>query len=302
VTAKGAFSGYVVLGGTRYRLRGAFHPTNLNAEISVSSVGFPPLTVELTLIDKDTIAGRVTDGAWSAPLNAHRQVWNKKLNPALEHAGSYTVITGNGSVPDEPHGYGYGTYKVDLGGMLKFTGKLGEGSPVAQSVALSKDGSWALFCVTHRGKGSLQGWVNMATNPIIGSTNLMWFKGAAAGGPLYPAGFHFDPFIIVSPYVPQPVGTRIIDLPSGKIAFQDGNLSAPFSNDVDISGANTVTNRSGNFLTMKFKSAAGTFAGSVAVPGTNLVVKFGGVVSQGFPVGAGHFIGQTQSGSVVLGN
>jgi hypothetical protein len=98
------------------------------------------------------------------------------------------------------------------------------------------------------------------------------------------------------------VGTRIMDLPTGKITFEDGNLAERFSNEVGISMSNVVTNNGTNALTMKFKPTTGTFSGSVAIPGTNVVIKFGGVVSQGIPVGVGHFIGQTQSGNVVLSN
>lgn len=301
LTAKGGFSGYIVLGGRRYSLRGAFHPTNLTAAIGITSPSFTPISVELTLTDRETILGRVTDGVWVAPLEAHRQVWNKKLNPALQHAASYTAIIGNGSMPTQPHGYGYGTYKVDLGGNLKFSGKLGEGSPATQSVPLSKDGRWALFFLTHRGKGSVLGWVNTRANEPL-ATNVVWFKGAAAGGPLYPSGFHFEPFFFSLPYVPPPPGTRIVDVASGKIEFRDGDLLTTFSNEVGLTPENVVTNKSANRLTMKFKPSAGSFTGTVNVPGTNRVIKFGGVVSTVLKVGAGHFIGQTQSGSVVFSN
>lgn len=299
LSAKGAFSGYIIIGGKRFPIRGAFSSDNLTAAIPVPRPGFTTATVELRLTDRDTVLGRVTDGIWTAPLEAKRQIWNKKNFPAIDYAASYTAIVAYGSGGAEPHGYGYGTLKVDPGGMLKFVGKLADGSAVAQTVPIAPDGRWAFFGTTHRGKGSIQGWVPVDIDtPRSGP--LTWFKDASAGGPLHPDGFKFTTFVVTSPYVPPGSNQRIVAISDGHFDFEFGNLALPFSNDVLLTSANKIIDKDDNRFAVKFKPATGAFSGSVNVPNSTLKIKFAGVVSQGIGLGAGHFLGQTQSGRVLF--
>jgi hypothetical protein len=301
LTSKGAYTGSIQLAGKRYSFKGTFNLTD--SDTTIPRAGNNPLTAHFTLDpsgNSDHLTGTITDGNWTASLDARRPVFNAQ-NPAL-FAGNYTVvIPGISGSQTAPQGYGYGTLKIDAAGKGKFSGSLADGTPVTQSVTISQDGDWPLFGSLYHGKGLL--WAPMtidtsrASDDIHGS--LSWIK-AQRSAKFYPDGFDVEVTGIGSLYQKPAVGTRTIDLSDATVSFDGGNLTTSFANSITIDTNNKVMNQSGNKLTMTFTTATGLFKGTATSPdGQN--VSYRGATFQKVNRAYGYFLGTDQSGSVVVG-
>jgi hypothetical protein len=250
--------------------------------------------------DSDHLTGTISDGNWTASLDARRPIFSAQ-NPA-PFAGSYTVIIpGVSGSQTAPQGYGYGTLKVDVTGKVKFLGSLADGTAVTESASISQDGDWPLFGSLYKGQGIL--WAPMiidtsrASDDIHGA--LSWIK-AAQNAKFYPDGFDVEVTGIGSTYQKPTAGTRVIDLSDATVSFAGGDLNNPFANSITIDTNNKVANQSGNKLTMTFATATGLFKGSATPPdGQN--VNHRGAAFQKVNKAYGYFLGADQSGSVVVG-
>jgi hypothetical protein len=130
VTPKGAYSGALVLGGTKLPFTGQFDLFEYTSRTQVTPPGGLPITIDLGFDNTDTIEGIASNGVWQATLSASRLVWDKKRKPATNHAGQYVFLVPGESVG--PAGSGYGTLTVDAAGGVKFAGVLGDGSKGSQ--------------------------------------------------------------------------------------------------------------------------------------------------------------------------
>jgi hypothetical protein len=300
LTSKGAYTGSIQLAGKRYSFKGTFNLTDSDTTIPRS--GNNPITAHFTLDpsgNSDHLTGTITDGNWTASLDARRPVFNAQ-NPA-PFAGNYTVIIpGISGSPDSPQGYGYGTLKIDVTGKAKFVASLADGTAVSQSTTISQDGDWPLFGSLYHGLGIL--WAQMtidtsqAANDIHGP--LSWLK-AQQSGKFYPNGFDVEVTGIGSVYQKPAAGTRIIDLSSGTVSFAGGNLNNAFADPITIDTNNKVAPQNGDKLTMTFTTSTGLFKGTATSDGQN--VSFRGAAFQKGNKAYGYFLGTDQSGSVVVG-
>jgi lysyl endopeptidase len=301
LTGKGAYTGSIQLAGKRYSFKGTFNLTD--SDTTITHGGNNPITAHFTLDpsgNSDHLTGTITDGNWTASLEARRPIFNAQ-NPA-PFAGNYTVIIpGISGSQDAPQGYGYGTLKIDATGKAKFVGSLADGTAVSQSATISQDGDWPLFGSLYRGQGLL--WSQMtidtsqAANDIRGP--LSWIK-TQQNGKFYPNGFDVEVTGIGSVYQKPAAGTRIIDLSSGTVSFAGGNLNSSFANSITIDTNNKVSNQSDNKLTMTFTTATGLFRGTAKSPdGQN--VSFRGAAFQKGDKAYGYFLDTDQSGSVLAG-
>jgi hypothetical protein len=301
LTSKGTYTGSLQLAGKRYSFKGKFGGTD--SDTNIPRAGNSALTAHLTLDtsgDSDHLTGTISDGNWTATLDARRPVFNAH-NPA-PFAGSYTVvIPGISGSQTAPQGYGYGTLKVDIAGKAKFVGSLADGTAVTQSVPISQDGDWPLFGSLYHGQGLL--WAPMIIDTSRGSDDihgsLSWIK-APQTAKYYPAGFDVEVTGIGSLYQKPAAGTRIIDLSDATVSFDGGDLNSSFANTITIDTNNKVTNQSGNKLTMNFATATGLFKGTATSP-DGQKVSFRGAAFQKVNKAYGYFLGTDQSGSVVVG-
>jgi len=301
LSSRGTFSGYLVVGGKRHPVKGAFALDTLSAKIEILRPGSTTLTVELALINKDTIRGIVTDGIWAAGLEADRRVWDKKINKAELYAGKYTTVLDQSDGSTAPNGFGHGILDVDLAGGLKFAGVLGDGSKATQKVVVSRNGRWPFYVSAYKGQGSVLGWMPVS-NSGERSARVVWTKKPGVPGPLYPDGFIVNPRFYIAPYTPPPPGTRIINLSTGtaEAAFGGGDLAAPFVSNFALTLDNKVVDLSNNRLTITFTKKNGLFKGSVIPPGGGTKIKFSGIVYQPEAVAVGLIIGPTRTSSVVI--
>jgi len=304
VTAKGSYSGALALYGRRYSFSGTMDASG-RATNTVSRGGIlSPLTVELAVdqTGADRLDGRVTDGTWSAPLLADRNVFDRKTNPASA-AGAYTLIVpGVPGGTNSPAGDGFGTVTVDASGKVMFKGTLADGTKPAQTAAISKTGDWPLYVWINPIQGCLLGWLSF-TNQLVSDLGgtLSWTRGQQPASAYYPAGFAVETESIGSKYVPPPAGVAILDFATGQLVLAGGNLTAGLTNQIQLGSNNRITNLSSNKLTLTFASASGLFRGSVVNPATGKSIAVNGAVLQKQNSGRGFFLGANQSGGVCFG-
>src|SRR5205807_7800697 len=115
-----------------------------------------------------------------------------------------------------------------------------------------------------------------------------WIKLPVVNARYYAGGFTNEVMASGSTYVkPASVDDLIINVPTGIIAFNGGNLNADFSTAISLGAGNRVTDESANKLTLAFSLANGLYKGSVVDPTTGTAMPFSGAVYQKISMGFG---------------
>jgi hypothetical protein len=305
ITSLGAYSGTVQIAGRRYALGGQF-ALDGRATKTIARPGGTPLTLTLALDlgpGVDRLTGTVSDGTWSATLEAFRSVFDPRTNPATLYAGKYTlVIPGDPGNASLPGGSGYGTLTVNSGGHVIARGRLADGTSWSQVASLSKDGRWPLYLSLYGGRGAAFGWTIFASQVADDfHGELYWTKPALPAAGLYPAGFTNAFGVIGSIYTAPVSPAPVLDLTSAFIEFSGGNLPAPFVNSVTVGANSRVMNNSSNRMAAAISPSTGTFTGAVVPPGSVKAFTFGGAFLQKRGSGYGFLTGTGQSGQVYFG-
>ncbi len=301
----GNYSARLQQGARKYSFTGRFDGEGRSTN-SVMRSGTNHVTVEL-LLDlqgAEQITGRILDAnaPWEAGLIADRATFNAKTAPATNYANSYTlIIPGSTNSQAEPAGDGAGNFKVDAGGMVKFTGVLADGSPMAQKVPLTKSGAWPFYVPLYGGRGSALGWIlitNSAQTDLGGLVS--WSRPPGPSPRNHTNGFALDSMLIGSFYR-TPGTNTIFGRTNAVIVFSDGNLIESFTNVVALTPKARVTDAGTNKLRLTLTQKTGRFTGSVTPPGTKKAVPFKGAILQKQGHGGGYFLGTNQSGRVYFG-
>lgn len=344
VTKTGSFTAKITISGTKLTVKGVFLTGGAarfgrlpgTATVALVKKARPadiPLgTLALTL---DTgagleITGTLNDGATLlANIEADLAVYTAKRNPVAplknvpaslrdpaQENGKYTAVLAPDAivVAGAPAGSGAGILTISPAGVVKFVGKLADGSPVTYSNALSNDNRWPVFMQPYAKKGFVAG--EMAFDPMDADTDaegaLTWFKPAALPGQkLYPDGW---PNSIVSNFMaskflkPGPLnagtalGAGVPGAPNTttaniEIALADGGLTTDTSNDASIDSRSKVTvldatagQTAATNLKATFVTGTGLLNGSFTHPVSNKTVKFSGAVLQKTSNAFGHFL------------
>jgi len=304
LTERGSFTAKLQAGGGRHRFSGRFaldgRATNVTARIGTNA-----LTVVLALNvanPADPISGSVSDGVWISDLRADRAVFNAATNRP-PFAGKYTVaLSGDGEF-ECPAGDGYATVSVGTSGYVTLKGILADRTVLTQKIPLSREGYWPCHSQLYSRRGSILGWLGFREEPgsdVAG--RLQWIKPGVASARYHPAGFTNAAALVGSRYVP-PVGvtSRALAITNAVVAFSEGNLSQPITNEVLLADDNRVTTASTNGLVLSINKATGLFKGSVVDPTSRRRLKFSGALIQKELAGRGYFLGTNQSGRVYLG-
>jgi hypothetical protein len=306
LTDAGAFTGSLQIGSSKWPFKGQTD-ANGNATVAVNRGGRLPLTLELQLDmsgGSDQIAGTVTisDNSWTSELTADRIGFDARTNPCPA-AGTYTlVIPGTPGAINSPAGDGFGIVKVTTAGKVTLSGVLADGTSVSQSGTLTESGQWALYAPLYVGRGSVLGWLTFTNTPggdIDGWVR--WIRPVQPSIALYTMGFGVVTEAIGSQYIKPPAGTRVLDFTNGIVIFSYGNLSEPFTNQVQLSANGRIVNLSDNGLSLNVNTRNGMFSGRAQDPATGKYHSFKGIVLQKQNAGGGYFLNQYQSGEVFLG-
>ncbi len=249
ITNTGAISGFMILGTTRYTLKGAMdidvnQPGDLTPlELPSATILIPrtgalasmPITFSFDLdVPGNRIAADsafVTIGSDSASAIGWKNIWKLRTAVATNYVGAYTfgMALPDGDplltpVPDVtvPQGSGFGSFKVADDGKLTIAGKTADGETLTMATFVGPLGEVAMFQTFYTpAKGSLLGapvidiGLTTTTEDNTFSGPLSWFRPAStlATARLYKAGF--GPFNIAASggrYVAPPLNTRIMGL------------------------------------------------------------------------------------------
>jgi hypothetical protein len=307
LTDRGTYSASLKSGNKQWPATGSFDVGG-NSTLPVKRPGTNSLTVALSLDLTSTIGlitGTASDGIWQANLFADRAEFDVRTNPATQFAHKYTLIIPGGDLDGIPVGDGYGTLTVSTSGQLIFTGNLADGTPISQVVPVSQAGYWPFYQSLYGGLGSIWEWMKFDTNippdDLHDSGGISWIKPAQQTARYYPSGFsgffYADGSIYTSPLTAT---NPVIALSDAVVTFQDGNLSAPFTNNVLVTPSSKIVNTSSNKLTMTVVLPSGKFTGNVTPPGMNNSIPIQGAVFQNTATAYGYFLGTNASGSVEL--
>jgi hypothetical protein len=304
--ANGAFSGEVLIAGTnKYPLSGSFDNTG-HAAAAAGPTAAPggrtsaptgQLQFALTL-EQGQIVGAVSSALWPA-----QSVLTAEL-AANDHsaAENYTMLLLPPAAPsaNTPPGVGYALV-TNHAGTVTLSGKLADGTPFSQSVAVSQSGDFPVYAGLYHNAGLLFGWVNM-TNLLDSSTMphaLSWIAPSVATN-LYPAGFTDTLSVRGALWTAPPANTPAIAFANEEtIAVSDANLSLAFN--VTNGGSNTLAklgDAPANSLTGFINPTNGLFSvtfgnGQTTVTGTGAVLQSSGI-------GAGFFVTASGGGLIRL--
>lgn len=303
VDARGAFSGTMNMGATKYVLRGAFLPDG-TAVVTIPRAGASSLIVYLAISETGELAGSTSNGF---QIGATRSPFHAKGNPSPQ-AGIFTMLlrppSGLSFFP-RPSGHGYATMKVGADGAVRAKGVLADGTPFSAGGALWGDAKWPIYVSLSRGLGALCGVVQMTTDD--GSGPLAWFRPFDLRSPRFPFGFTVEVQAEVGRYTPplrdQRALTALDDTAGAGTATLTGadlvgTLTAPFtlttSNAVQIGGTNPAN------IKLRVAPGSGLFSGSFA-PGANGKARpIKGALLQRTGEASGHFLSPFDAGNVKL--
>jgi hypothetical protein len=300
MTSAGKYFATLRTAGKKYLPHGRFSDDG-RATNRIARAGASALTViwEAHLQDSDLLSGSVSDGQWVAPLLGDRDIFNAG-NPAPQ-AGRYTlIIPGTPGATDSPAGDGYATAVIDASGVVRLKGKLADGTPLVQNVAISKNGTVPLYGSLYNGRGVLLGWVQFAddgANDVSGT--LRWIKPSLPSSKLYPAGFGVSSIAIGSRYTAPTGIDSVLQITDGVIILGGGDLPDSI-NPVTFGPNSKLVNNGPNALKLTFVPASGRFNGTFQETGTTMVFAIRGVVLQRQNIGSGYAPGTDQSGRVVF--
>ena len=305
VTAKGAYSGKLLLNGGVFSISGTLG-LDLSARKTVLRRGTNEIYVGLQLAaGSDQVTGYVSNAFWVSELFGYRAAFNARTNPATNQLGKYTMLLSGGSnAAANPLGLGSASLAVASSGSVTIKGTLADGSPGAQKGALAANGQLPVYVNLYRGKGSLFGWIsftNTVTNDIPGL--LLWTKKDGVVGNFYPGGFTNEVLSLASRYSPPAKGIAVLGFRNSVLILDGGNLSSPVTNDVFLSTLNKITVTSSNTskLALAANSSSRLLSGSFVHPQTLKKSTIKGVALQKQNLGGGFFLGTNQSGSVFFG-
>lgn len=304
VTARGAYSGRIQIGAGYSAFSG-----KLDLHCAATNVILRSITNALTLElqigtgnSSNQISGRITDGNWTATILANRTVFNSRLNPA-PYAGNYTMtLPGFDNDPNLPAGDGYGTVRVDAGGVAHFIDNLADGTKAVRNVPLAQNGLCPLYVSLYSGNGSIVAWLTFANQPTSDlSGRLSWIKPPVPAAAIYPVGFTTEIIAAGSLYQPPATNTdEVMNFSNASLAFSGGNLATNFTSTVFLLPSGAVTNLSGGQFKMNVALGSGIFTGSTKDPASGKALSFHGVVLQKMNFGSGFLLGTNQSSRVVL--
>ena len=305
VTATSRFTGTLKFAGQTVALRGSFGgQTGISGTIKIPRHG----NITITLAGgRDLIVGSIADNGASSVIQTHRNVFNKRTNPAPQ-AGKYTLLT-QPTAPflnqsQIPQGFGSGRVTVKTSGTAKVVSKLSDGSNFSVGSGLSKFATMPLFSTAYKKLGSVQGTATLQSiaNQSDCNGTLDWFKPPRSSDPLYPSGFTTQLNYLVSRFAAPARGQRVLTLPDStsnlRITLAGGNVApiAPFNITLDRN--NRVIGNGGVGFKMSIKSKTGAFKGSFI--DQSQTRKFTGSIFQKQNVGTGAFKGAAQTGAVLL--
>jgi hypothetical protein len=301
LNARKAYSGKLSLGKKIYSFSGTVDDTGYGSK-SVAGAGVT-LQLQLDLTTGERLGGivRFSNGV-EAGIIADKRIYSRQ-SPCPK-AGYYTMVipsVQDAGTAGEPVGAGYATLRVDVNGVVKWTGALADGTKLTGKTALGRPGVWPLYSGLYSGRGLLLGWIEFEeeeTSDLAG--DILWVRPANLSR-VYPAGFAAEVTAVGSRYTAPARNQKVLALEDGLVSFGGENLQAPLSIDVKLLANNQVRAESSAHLSFTISQSTGVFRGNVQDPVSRRVIPYSGVIHQKAGTGRGYFLKDNQSGVVAFG-
>ena len=301
VTAAGAFTGKVAVGGFSFSVKGTLASNGdakfgkeLSANIALVGKAKPP--VALGNLALHLAAGKLTGtlGA-TASVDGDLAYYDGKTKIVssdfiLANKGKFTVV-----IPSEtdsasiPQGDGIGLVTVTAKGAAKFAGTLADGTKFTATSALSEANKVAVYALLYSKKGSFAGAFTLDTaqaNSDLSGSDFLWIRPAQTNVKHYlagwPAGTKVD--VLGAKYVVPAKTANTSVFPSlnqtggATLTFADGKINGTIAKDVTISTANKVTTSDKTFK-LSVNSSTGGLSGDFAHTDSTKT-KYVGVIFQ----------------------
>jgi len=293
----GTFSGSVQVNGYKWGFKGTFNHnglgTSLPVDRSLKTDTALAVTVQLPFGAGDQVTGSVSNVDWNATLLGYRAETGTNFD------GAYTLALPGvpGDSVNQPGGDGYGLIIVTNNG-VKLTGsKLADGQNLGQTITLSENGYWPLYCwankdaVSGQFKGLIMGWLVYTNGGLTNSGDLVWINQGVAGT-RYSAGF--------SNVITEVLGSAYNAAANPKLTLNDGNGvvnldgAALSSLGYSVKLTNGLFNfgTNGAVIKLTLTPATGKVAGTVKAAGSPYAASatpISGVLLQNLDVARGYF-------------
>ncbi len=335
VSPKLAISGKIFVDGNAVGFSGKMKLDGTGTFVTktrVKATDKPELTVDVAidfLNGSETMTGNISDGTWTSPLRAYRNVWGTNLvDNATEYTNAYTMLLPGFETAEGPVGSGYALVKLDTVGKVKGAGHTADRHVLKSSTVISEEGHWPFFgpqyklkrtnaldTVITETKGFVMGWLQFTPNAfghMAPTGELHWIKtGDWTNTTIYPAGFTNSADVVASRWIaPVPSsGDRAVNMIEAALGFTQGDLSPSIF-------ANYLVTTNTTFAMIKIPPTVypynlkaslapktGLIKGSFIHPLSpgpegDTVTKWFGAMLQDQNYGAGFFMGPTVGGKV----
>ncbi len=319
--AEGAvLSGTLRLKGQLVKLKGAFSAGGVFENEFKAGKAKTPVAVSLKLQcaapdGHEVVGGTVNwnSGELVASVYAPQAAYSKTVNVAANQQGQYTVLLPSqpGWGTDEPGGDGWGVLSIDKAGVVKLSGKLGDGTAVTETGYLSGLGEVCFYRDLHKStpeKGRIGGRVLLRATPQSDlDGQLDWRKFADSKEKQYQGGFEVAVTMIGSQFKAAQTNERLLDELEDEEPNAVASLIAPGLQDYAGQEVERVlswqaNNKLVHYGPQKFSGAAnsktGLVSGSFVDRVGKLTLKFAGVVFQKQGLAAGQFVHGEGSGAL----
>jgi uncharacterized repeat protein (TIGR03803 family) len=295
----------------------------------------PPLALALAVDVDAPLSRQITgtlseDGLVVATCLGDQALYTAKKNPIAPlvpvplslhdpatDKGSYTAVfraltPAAQSLPatEFPQGDGYALGKLAPTGVMKWTGKLADGTPFSASNALSQDNVLPFF--TRINGGAVSGFITFRDTPGESDADgigLRWYKLASAKAPAYragwPTGIEIDLFgsKFVTPKLssltllgnPPAANNAVLSLSSATLAPLANELSVGTTGPVAFGGAPAGASPANQPRITLLPT--GAFLGSFIDPLNQKTTPFTGAVLQKAQTASGYFLAAPPAGS-----
>jgi alpha-tubulin suppressor-like RCC1 family protein len=298
MTSKGGSSGSLTLGTMKHSLKGDWNLTSADDGTLEGSFTLvrkspsPSLTLTASI---DTLTGRLSGDLTDGTSHAEIIAW--RMTPDPLRAGSYNGALQAGGAPQDtrPSGAGIATLKVSATGQANWTGRLADGTSVTSGAGVGASGDVPLHLLLYAGKGSIQGWNQIATDASWDGT-LDWVKATTAGGASYPAGFDLHAIYLTGgKYTRAPSGANLLGYPevgdNALLRLSSGSLTTPITQVFTMTPGQTASLPPSHSLKLILTPTTGWFNGSFKssdTPARNGTIQ--GILLPGADIGVGYFL------------
>jgi len=302
MSTRGVLTVKVVQGGKTYSGSGRFN-ANGRASLRILRGSLRSLGVNLQLDPAGVqIAGTASDTHWTATVVAFRSTFDRRNNPATDLAGVYTLqIPGDSRSTNAPSGAGVGTITIDLGGKVRWSGSLADGTKVTQATAAFDSGYWPMYSSLYAGGGCIGSWLQVSNSGVSGQC--IWVKQGRLLSKYYPGGSSggFTNVVLASGefYSRPGRGQLALDwADNGGALVLGGSERASGSYSVRLDN-NRIVGMAERKLKLTITPSTGLFKG-VYTPSPGEKIQILGALFQDSRNGIGYFLGSKQNGVVFL--